>query len=214
MKRWRCMVCGYIHSAIEPPEVCPVCKAPQNMFVEIDEQGNKIIPSGEKTNQKLQTDSGPQDSYPAPKTDKLASFVQRYHLHPILAHTPNGIIPVIILFMMLGIILNFRSFEQAAFYNLVIVLLAMPGVIITGYLEWKRRYLGAKTILFITKIICSLVVFASLLILAGWKFLSPEVTDSNSPTKWLYLFVNMIMLVAVGIAGHIGGKLVFGSRDK
>ncbi|MDD4803346.1 MAG: FAD-dependent oxidoreductase, partial [Syntrophomonas sp.] len=29
---WKCKVCGYIHEGSEPPEECPVCGAPQNMF--------------------------------------------------------------------------------------------------------------------------------------------------------------------------------------
>lgn len=209
------MVCGYIHSAVEPPEQCPVCKAPQNMFVEIDEKGNIITPPVEKPAQQSPVETAPPtETSPPASPDKLAGFVLRNHLHPILVHTPNGLIPVIVLFMLLGIFLHLRSFEQAAFYNLAIVLLAMPAVIITGYLEWQRRYNGAKTVLFFVKIGCSLVVFASILILAGWRFINPEVAVEGSPTRWIYFSISLVMLVAVGIAGHLGGKLVFGSRGK
>ena len=90
----------------------------------------------------------------------------------------------------------------------------MPAVMVTGYLEWKRRYNGAKTILFFVKIGCSLVVFASILILAGWRFINPEVAAPTSPTRWIYFSISLIMLGAAGIAGHLGGKLVFGSRGK
>jgi len=31
-KRWKCRVCGYIHEGPEPPDICPVCGAPQDMF--------------------------------------------------------------------------------------------------------------------------------------------------------------------------------------
>jgi rubrerythrin len=34
-KRWRCMICGYIHVGEEPPYVCPVCNAPRKMFERI-----------------------------------------------------------------------------------------------------------------------------------------------------------------------------------
>jgi uncharacterized membrane protein/rubredoxin len=215
MKRWRCMVCGYIHSAMEPPEICPVCKAPQSMFVEIDEQGNKITPSIEKQTQQPPTESGPTpEALSTASTDRFADFIKRHHLHPILVHTPNGIIPAIVLFMLLEILFNLRSFELAAYYNLILVLVVMPGVMITGYLEWKKRYNGAKTILFFVKISCSLVVFASILILAGWRFINPEVATPTSPTRWLYFSIGLIMLGAAGVAGHLGGKLVFGSREK
>lgn len=215
MKRWRCTVCGYIHSAMEPPEICPVCKAPKNMFVEIDEQGNKITPSIETANQKTSTASEPSSETASPaSTDRISNFVLQHHIHPILVHTPNGIIPAIVLFLLPGILLSLQSFELAAYFNLILVLVTMPGVMITGYLEWKKRYNGAKTFLFFVKISCSLVVFASLLILAGWRFINPEVAAPTSPTRWLYFSITLIMLGATGIAGHLGGKLVFGSRGK
>ncbi len=32
VERWKCRVCGYIHEGSEPPDVCPVCGAPKEMF--------------------------------------------------------------------------------------------------------------------------------------------------------------------------------------
>ena len=31
--RWRCIVCGYIHEAPEPPRWCPLCGADRDQFV-------------------------------------------------------------------------------------------------------------------------------------------------------------------------------------
>lgn len=215
MKRWRCLVCGYIHSGNKPPEICPVCKAPKSKFVEIDEQGVAVTPSDDKAAQKPLAESTPPDgTRPPASKDKLADFVLRHHLHPILVHTPNGLIPVIVLFMLLHIILHLERFDTAAFFNIAVVVPVMPAVMFTGYLEWKKRYNKAKTVLFFTKICCSLVALVTLLILAVWRFINPHVAAQDSPTKWIYLSIGLIMLVAVGIAGHLGGKLVFGSRDK
>ena len=33
MKKWKCTVCGYIHEGEEPPEKCPRCKSPKEVFV-------------------------------------------------------------------------------------------------------------------------------------------------------------------------------------
>lgn len=209
------MVCGYIHSGDEPPEICPVCKAPKSKFVEIDAQGNVIAPSTDKPSEQPQVENiQPGGASLAAPKNKMADFVLRHHLHPILVHTPNGLIPVIVLFMLLHIIFHTQGVEKAAFFNIVFVLLAMPAVMITGYLEWKNRYSKAKTVLFFTKICCSLIVFATVVILAGWRFINPEVTSEGSPTKWIYFSICLIMLGAAGIAGHLGGKLVFGSREK
>ena len=34
MKKWVCMVCGYVHTGDTPPEFCPQCKAPASKFKE------------------------------------------------------------------------------------------------------------------------------------------------------------------------------------
>ncbi len=37
MKKWKCTVCGYIHEGEEPPENCPRCGSPKEVFVPYDE---------------------------------------------------------------------------------------------------------------------------------------------------------------------------------
>ena len=39
-----------------------------------------------------------------------------------------------------------------------------------------------------------------------WYFLDPNIL--TTPKAWVFI-INLIMLAAAGIAGHIGGKLVF-----
>ncbi|MDD2595313.1 MAG: NADH peroxidase [Bacteroidales bacterium] len=36
-KKWICTVCGYVHEGPEPPEKCPICKAPASKFKEVVE---------------------------------------------------------------------------------------------------------------------------------------------------------------------------------
>jgi rubrerythrin len=35
MKKWQCTVCGYVHQGDEPPDPCPVCGSPKEMFIEV-----------------------------------------------------------------------------------------------------------------------------------------------------------------------------------
>ena len=35
MKKFICKVCGYVHEGSEPPEFCPICKAPSSQFEEM-----------------------------------------------------------------------------------------------------------------------------------------------------------------------------------
>jgi mannose-6-phosphate isomerase-like protein (cupin superfamily) len=37
MKRWRCSVCGYIHTGDRPPDKCPNCSSPKEKFGEVAE---------------------------------------------------------------------------------------------------------------------------------------------------------------------------------
>lgn len=39
MKKWVCSVCGYIYEGPNPPEACPICKAPASKFIEQVETG-------------------------------------------------------------------------------------------------------------------------------------------------------------------------------
>jgi len=34
--KWVCSVCGYVYEGPEPPEKCPVCKAPASKFLKQD----------------------------------------------------------------------------------------------------------------------------------------------------------------------------------
>ena len=37
MKKFVCTVCGYVHEGDQAPEVCPICKAPREKFIEKNE---------------------------------------------------------------------------------------------------------------------------------------------------------------------------------
>lgn len=34
MKKWVCLICGYVHQGDQPPATCPTCKAPASKFKE------------------------------------------------------------------------------------------------------------------------------------------------------------------------------------
>ena len=41
-KKFRCLVCGYVHEGPTPPAECPVCHAKAEKFVEIKEETGKV----------------------------------------------------------------------------------------------------------------------------------------------------------------------------
>lgn len=203
MKKWECTVCGYIHEGDEPPENCPICGAGAEYFKEIVEEQEESAPAAVKPESAASV---------AVEPTGLAALVMKLHLHPISVHTPNGVLPLALVFLALAIIFGLAGFELAAFYNLVFVLLTMPVVILTGYLEWQNRYKGIRSKIFITKIGASMVATTSLLAMVVWRLIEPQV--ATSANRWIYLLLCAVMVGAVGLAGHMGGKLVFGGRDR
>lgn len=212
-KRWRCTICGYIHTGAEPPDKCPVCDAPKNMFEEIDAEGNVIgAPVVPPTAAATAAAGKGGVRIKTSLLDRFGDLVLKFHLHPITVHFPNGVLPAVVVFLALAVYLNIDMLETAAYYNLIFVLVMLPMVMFTGYIEWQKRYKGIRTAIFITKIICSLLVLASVNVLVFWRLLDPAVASKDSPYQLLYLGVAVTMLGAAGIAGHLGGKLVFGTR--
>ncbi len=215
MKKWKCLVCGYIHTGDEPPEKCPVCGADKSKFVEIVEEETAVVEE-EKITEKAQAPEADAQKKDAPRDaiyKKLVELVLKHHIHPISVHTPNGLLPVAVIFMALAIVLGFTIFEFPAFINLVFVLPVMPIVMVTGYIEWQKRYKGARTTIFLTKMACAVVVLVTLVVVVMWRLINPDIAASGSPGRWVFLGIHLIMLGATGIAGHLGGKLVFGRRD-
>ncbi|MGI9537679.1 MAG: rubredoxin-like domain-containing protein, partial [Desulfocapsaceae bacterium] len=92
------------------------------------------------------------------------------------------------------------------------VLINMPFVIATGYIAWQERYKGAKTKIFGVKIGATIVVCATVAAMVIWRLIEPGV--ASSPGRWTYLLICLVCVAGAGLAGHMGGKLVFGARDK
>lgn len=211
MKKWECTVCGYIHEGEEPPDECPVCSADKSMFVEVVEEATA-------TESPAAAEPAPPAQVPEPSTPllKLYDFasrqILRHHLHPIMVHTPNGILPMALVFLLITTLFGLPLFETAAFYSMVFVLLSMPLVLFTGYEVWQKRYRGALTSIFKIKIAASSITLLLLLVLSIWRAVQPEILTTPSNERWLFLGLSVVLVAAVGGAGHMGGKLVFGNR--
>lgn len=207
MKAWKCTVCNYVHKGEFPPEKCPICGADKSKFVEIQ-------PSDEPDESKLETaESAASESEkietPAPQSlyQKITDLMIRHHAHPILVHTPNGILPVTAVLFVIAWLFDATLPAKAAAINLVFVVLALPLVVYTGVLEWQKKYNQADTLLFRIKILAATLTCASCLISLVWFLVNPAVLSTS--LAWIFILINLIMLASAGIAGYIGGKLVF-----
>jgi len=207
MRKWECTVCGYVHEGDTPPDECPVCSADKSLFVEITGDDSKVELGTLTASQPVAKATLATFLY-----TKASELISTYHLHPITVHTPNGIVPMAVIFLAITVFLGFPLFETAALYSFVFVLLNMPLVIFTGYEMWQKRYQGTLTTLFKIKIGAAIVAVLSLSTLIIWRLVQPAIVTAPSSGRWVYLGISVLLLMAVGAAGHMGGKLVFGSR--
>ncbi len=211
MKKWKCTVCGYIHTGDEPPDTCPVCGADKSKFVEVADEADPPPPEpvAKETDRKA-TEADPASPASPSGMGTAQNLIVKHHLHPITVHVPNGVVPVSVLFLSLAVVFGFLDatlLSKAAYLNLIVVFLSLPVVIFTGWCEWRLKYNGALTSYFIIKITCAAAATILVLIILSWLIMSPEVVILGP--KWLFLLINFILLGVVGVAGHIGGKLVF-----
>ena len=215
MKKWRCTVCGYIHNGDEPPEKCPVCGADKSLFEEIIEESPVEKQDAKKPEDNTTEAPEGMDPEPEPKTvfGRLYQFKVRmmlkHHAHPVSVHIPNGVLPVSFVLMILSTLTGAASLATAAHINMVFVVLTLPFVLFSGYIEWQNRYKGLRSSRFITKIICAGIVTVTSVLLVLWWIADPGILQTPSLARNTFLFVGLIMLAAAVIAGLIGGKLVF-----
>ncbi|NLZ16944.1 MAG: rubredoxin-type Fe(Cys)4 protein [Desulfobulbaceae bacterium] len=212
MKKWECTICGYIHEGDQPPDECPLCGADASQFVEVKEEAAAAAaPQAEV--EPLSSVAAAQGAKPAPvPLQGIQALIDKHHLHPITVHMPNGIIPMAVFFIVMLVLFGSPTLGKAALYSYTFVLLSMPIVLFTGYTMWKTRYRGALTSVFKIKIAASLVATVLLATLVLWGFGQPSLWQSNASGRGVFLFFSLIVLAAVGIAGHLGGKLVFSGR--
>jgi uncharacterized membrane protein len=205
MRRWKCSVCGYIHTGDEPPETCPVCGADRSKFFEINEAGEPIS----STLTPKQETPVPSQPKTVSQEDRFADAIYSLHIHPISVHIPNGLLPITVFFTFLSFIFLSETLNITAHYNMMVVLLAMPVVLFSGYKDWKSRYQGILSRPFITKMISGGIVTLTALVIVIWRIINPEIALKPFPSRWIFFLIHLIMLAAATTAGYYGGKIVF-----
>ncbi|MFH2058739.1 MAG: rubredoxin-like domain-containing protein [Pseudomonadota bacterium] len=204
MKVWQCTICKYIHKGEKPPEKCPICGVDASKFIEINEAD---IPIKKPKQKPIQTPPEPIKKESKTIIKTIEDLLCKHHAHPVSVHTPNGILPAAVVLWVLAWLFNSDLLAKVAVINLLFVMTALPFVIYTGALEWKRKYNGAMTMVFKIKILAAALTSASCAISIVWYLIDPAVLHSFKAL--IFLFINIVMLAAAGIAGYIGGKLVF-----
>ena len=216
MKKWECMVCGTIHDGEEPPEKCPACGAGRDKFVEITDSIDAAAETGQDTDSQVRESVEPDTATQSQSSNALIEMVSgliiKNHLHPISVHTPNGIVPIAVVFLVLSIVAKYPILDSAAYFNMIAAMLVMPVVLLSGIVAWQKKYNGAITTVFQIKIAAGFIATSSLFLLVAWRTIQPDILSSGSAGRWLFMLLAFILLGSVGIAGHLGGQLVFTAK--
>ena len=213
--RWRCSVCGYIHTGSSPPEECPVCGADQSQFVLVTDSPSGVS-SEDQTQasstsgamEDIEDESGISNLFPD-SVKELSRKLTIFHGHPIAVHIPNGVLPVSVLFAFFALLFGSQSLAIAAKCNFVLVAISMPLVIATGVIDWINKFKGRMTQVFKVKMVCAGIVTVLTVILAIWWIADPNAYSKGLLGNWFFFFLHLVDLAAAGTAGWYGGKLVF-----
>ncbi len=222
MKEWKCSVCGYVHKGDEPPETCPVCGADRSKFVLLKEAAVQQQPSRTPFIQKqgaledrppqTHSDTGAATTKSQESLRAISKLLTRLHAHPIAVHLPNGVLPLTVLFTLMAVLFKSEVMAITAKCNIFFVTLAMPAVILTGFVDWMNRYESKISPVFKVKIVCAALVTALSLVITMWWLVDPDIYLNRSILGALFILLNLIDLGIAAMAGWYGGKLVFPNR--
>jgi rubredoxin/uncharacterized membrane protein len=218
--QWKCLVCGYIHTGPEPPDVCPVCGADKSKFVPVKtdpapaaakrfEVKPKQVHTGAD---ERRHDASPDET---PTGHSLHQILDRWdiithlHGHPIAVHIPNGVLPLSFLFTLMAVVFKSDSFATAATYNIAFVALSMPVVVFTGFIDWYHRFNARWAKTFSIKLVCGVLVSALSMILAVMWLTQPAIHRDFSTRLIFFMALHMLNVITAAVAGYYGGKLVF-----
>ena len=137
------------------------------------------------------------------------NMMVKHHLHPISVHVPNGMLPFTIIFIMLATIFDLDIFYKVSFVNLAAIVITIPAVLFTGVVEWQIKYGGKLTKIFKQKIIAATATSILTIVLLVWCIIYPMDSDAPNTIRYAFAVTALILLIPTGIAGNIGGKLVF-----
>lgn len=130
------------------------------------------------------------------------------HIHHIGSHFTNGLMPVSALLLTLHFVFGERSYETAAFYCVILSMVAAPAVFFSGYLDWRTRFEGRSTRIFNHKRLFGVFFMLLSIVLVGWRIMRPEVAMTAGGLRYIYLAMVYIDTGFAMYLGYLGGKFI------
>lgn len=131
------------------------------------------------------------------------------HSHQISAHFTTALFPVAIFFLILYFFSHCDSFCTTYFNLMILATFSTPISYLTGIIDWKLKFRGARTSIFIKKIWYGWVLTAIGLLCITWYWLYPTVFSSPGVASTVFLILNVSIIPVVVYLGYLGGRLAF-----
>jgi len=93
---------------------------------------------------------------------------------------------------------------------MVLATLAAPVTYLTGIIEWKQRYKGARIRIFIRKYRYGLVLLGLGTLCTLWYYVDPQIVTDKGGWYIPFIILNFSILPFAVYLGYLGGKLVYG----
>ena len=143
-------------------------------------------------------------------------FPSKIHWHPFSVHFPSVFYPFSVFLLILYLIFGNEDLEKLSHYSLWAGALTNLFAIITGFVDWEKRYRANLVPIFMQKIALSLITLEISSVCLCWHYFQPDIL-LNNPTpdlatadafKYIYIGLILTLAPAIGHAGHLGGKLI------
>ena len=145
-----------------------------------------------------------------PEKTKLKIRLSEIPFHALSVHFPTALYPVAIIFLFLSLVFDQDSFRNTYFYLMIIAVFFTPISHFTGILEWKKKFRGARTHIFINKIRYSLILNVVGGLCTIWYWFCPGILNHTGVFNIVFIILNISIIPIVAYLGHLGGRLVYG----
>lgn len=145
-----------------------------------------------------------------PEKTKIKIGLLNIPFHAMVVHFPTALFPVAILFLFLALFSGRDSFHNSYLYLMIMATIFAPISHFTGILEWKKKYRGVNTHIFISEKRYGLILILVGGVCTTWYWFYPEILDNTGILNIVFIILNTSILPLVGYLWHLGGKLVYG----
>jgi hypothetical protein len=93
---------------------------------------------------------------------------------------------------------------------MILATLSSPITYLTGIIEWKQKYKGAKVRVFMMKYRYGLCLLGLGILCTFWYFLNPKILTDKGELYILFVILNFSIIPLAIYLGYLGGKLAYG----